>query len=217
MFQIPKLYPITDCQLSNCTHEEIVQMMLAGGARLIQLRDKDASARELLDAARACLTVTQAAGARLIINDRVDVALTSGADGVHLGQEDLSVEEAREILGEDKIIGISTHSLEQFKAALETSANYIAVGPVYQTKTKENPGPVVGLELVRQAKTLTDRPLVAIGGITVECAAEVIAAGADSVAVISALYPFGDIRDFFTKPDVTGRVKAFLSVLGTTG
>lgn len=217
MFQIPKLYPITDCQLSNCRHEEIVQMMLAGGARLIQLRDKDASARELLDAARTCLPITQAAGARLIINDRVDVALTSGADGVHLGQEDLSVEEARDILGEDKIIGVSTHSLEQFKAALETSANYIAVGPVFQTKTKENADPVVGLELVRQAKALADRPLVAIGGITVERAAEVIAAGADSIAVISALYPFGNISDFFTKPDVTGRVKAFLSALGTTG
>ena len=217
MFQIPKLYPITDCQLSNCRHEEIVQMMLAGGARLIQLRDKDASARELLDAARTCLPLTQAAGARLIINDRVDVALTSGADGVHLGQEDLSVEEARDILGEDKIIGVSTHSLEQFKAALETSANYIAVGPVFQTKTKENADPVVGLELVRQAKALADRPLVAIGGITVERAAEVIAAGADSIAVISALYPFGNISDFFTKPDVTGRVKAFLSALGTTG
>ncbi len=217
MFQIPKLYPITDCQLSNCTHEEIVQMMLAGGAELIQLRDKDASAKELLDAARTCRAVTQAAGARLIINDRVDVALTSGADGVHLGQEDLSVEEAREILGEDKIIGVSTHSLEQFNAALETSANYIAVGPVFQTITKENADPVVGLELVRQAKALTDRPLVAIGGITVERAAEVIAAGADSVAVISALYPFGNISDFFTKPDVTGRVKTFLSVLGTSG
>lgn len=217
MFQIPKLYPITDCQLSNCRHEEIVQMMLAGGARLIQLRDKDASARELLDAARTCLPLTQAAGARLIINDRVDVALTSGADGVHLGQEDLSVEEARDILGEDKIIGVSTHSLEQFKAALETSANYIAVGPVFQTKTKENADPVVGLELVRQAKALADRPLVAIGGITVERAAEVIAAGADSIAVISALYPFGNISDFFTKPDVTGRVKAFLSALETTG
>ncbi len=217
MFPIPKLYPITDCQLSNCTHEEIVQMMLAGGARLIQLRDKEASAKELLDAARACLALTRPAGARLIINDRVDVALTSGADGIHLGQEDLAVEEAREILGEDKIIGVSTHSLDQFNAALETSANYIAVGPVFPTKTKENPDPVVGLDLVRQAKLITDRPLVAIGGISVERAADVIAAGADSVAIISALYPFGDISDFFTKPDVTGRVKAFLTVLGESG
>ena len=213
MVQIPKLYPITDCQLSNCTHEEIVQMMLAGGARLIQLRDKDASAKELLDAARACLALTRPAGAKLIINDRVDVALTSGADGVHLGQGDLAVEEAREILGDDKIIGVSTHSLEQFKAALETSANYIAVGPIFPTKTKENADPVVGLDLVREARVITQKPLVAIGGIPVERAAEVIAAGADSVAVISALYPFDDISDFFTKPDVTGRVKAFLSAL----
>ncbi len=217
MFQLPKLYPITDCQLSNCTHEEIVRMMLAGGARLIQLRDKDASAKEMLDAARACLPLTQAAEARLIINDRVDVALTAGADGVHLGQEDLSVEEARDILGEDKIIGISTHTLDQFRAAMETSANYIAVGPVFHTQTKENPSPIVGLNLLREAKALADRPLVAIGGISIDRAAEVIAAGADSVAVISALYPFGEIRDFFTKPDITGRVQAFLKTLTESG
>lgn len=213
MFDIPKLYPITDCQLSNCTHEEIVQMMLSAGARLIQLRDKDASAKELLDAARACVKLTREAGATLIINDRVDVALTAGADGVHLGQEDLSVEEAREILGDDKIIGVSTHNLDQFQAALESSANYIAVGPVFSTTTKENPDPVVGLELVSEAKKLADRPLVAIGGISLERAPSVIAAGADSVAVISALYPFGDINDFFTKPDIAGRVRAFLESL----
>lgn len=213
MFQIPKLYPITDCQLSNCSHEEIVQMMLAAGARLIQLRDKDAKAKEMLDAARACVKLTREAGATLIINDRVDVALTCGADGVHLGQEDLSVEEAREILGDDKIIGVSTHNLDQLKAALETSANYIAIGPVFSTTTKENPDPVVGLELVSEARKLVDRPLVAIGGISVERAPAVIAAGADSVAVISALYPFGDIRDFFTKPDIGGRVRAFLEAL----
>lgn len=213
MLELPKLYTITDCQMSNCTHEEIVQMMLAGGSRLIQLRDKDASAKEILDAARKCLPLSRAAGATLIVNDRVDVVLTSNADGVHLGQDDLSVEEAREILGDDKIIGVSTHSLDQFRAALETTANYIAVGPVFPTKTKENADPVVGLEFVREAKRLTDRPLVAIGGITIERAPEVIAAGADSVAVISALYPFAEIRDFFTKPDVTGRVRAFLEVL----
>lgn len=213
MLELPKLYTITDCQLSNCTHEEVVQLMLAGGARLIQLRDKDASAKELLDAARKCLTLTRAAGAKLIINDRVDVALTAEADGVHLGQDDLTVEEAREILGEEKIIGVSTHSLDQFRAALESPANYIAVGPVFPTKTKENPDPVVGLELVREAKKLADRPIVAIGGITVERAAEVIAAGAGSVAVISALYPFTEIRDFLTKPDITGRVRAFLAAL----
>src|SRR5262249_8792649 len=148
-----------------------------------------------LDAARECLPLTRAAGAKLIINDRVDVALTAEADGVHLGQDDLSVEEARELLEEGKIIGLSTHSLEQFQAGLQTSADYLAVGPIYATTTKENPDPVVGLELITAAKAITDRPIVAIGGITVERAPEVIAAGADSVAVISALYPWPEKLD----------------------
>jgi thiamine-phosphate pyrophosphorylase len=217
MLKLPKLYAITDCQLSNCSHEEIVRKMLAGRARLIQLRDKEASSRELLDAARACLKRTRAAGARLIINDRVDVALTSDADGVHLGQTDLPVEEAREILGKEKIIGISTHSLEQFRAALETSADYIAVGPIYPTKTKENHDPAVGLELVVEAKKLTDRPIVAIGGITPDRAPEIIAAGADSLAVISALYPInwpsGGLSDLDAKPDIKGSVQLFLKTL----
>jgi thiamine-phosphate pyrophosphorylase len=213
MLKLPKLYAITDRQMSNSTHEEIVRKMLAGRARMIQLRDKEAGSRELLDAARACLNRTRAAGAKLIINDRVDVALTADADGVHLGQFDLSVEEAREILGKDKIIGISTHSVEQLLAALATSADYIAVGPVYSTKTKENGDPVVGLELVMEAKRLTDRPIVAIGGITPDRAREVIAAGADSVAVISALYPIAGLRDLTSKPDITGSVRLFLRTL----
>jgi thiamine-phosphate pyrophosphorylase len=213
MLKLPKLYTITDREMSNCTHEEIVRKMLAGRARMIQLRDKEASSRELLDAARACLKRTRAAGAKLIINDRVDVALTADADGVHLGQFDLPVEEAREILGKDKIIGISTHSIEQLLAALGTSADYIAVGPVYPTKTKENGDPVVGLELVMEAKKLTDRPIVAIGGITPDRAREVIAAGADSVAVISALYPITELRDLTSKPDITGSVRLFLRTL----
>jgi len=215
MLSLPKLYAITDCQLSNCSHEEIVRMLLDGGARLIQLRDKEASSRELLDQARACLKLTREAGATLIINDRVDVALTAGADGVHLGQDDMKVEDAREILGEDKIIGVSTHSIEQFRAALETSANYVAIGPVYQTKTKENPAPVVGLELVREAKRLRDRPLVAIGGITPERAPEALAAGADSVAAISSLYPWPEVLDLASKPDITGSVRGFLESLKT--
>lgn len=213
MLQLPKLYAITDYQLSNCAHEEIVRQMLAGGARLIQLRDKDASARDLLDAARACLALTREAGARLIVNDRVDITLTADADGVHLGQEDMTVEEARDILGDKKIIGVSTHSLDQFRAALDTSANYIAVGPVYATKTKENPDPVVGLELVREARKIADRPIVAIGGITHERAPEVIAAGADSVAVISALYPWPEQLDLSSRSDITGSVERFLKVL----
>ncbi|HEU0185425.1 MAG TPA: thiamine phosphate synthase [Blastocatellia bacterium] len=214
MMQIPKLYAITDRQWSNCTHEEIVRMLLDGGARLIQLRDKEAIGRELLDQAMACMRLTRKAGATLIINDRVDVALTADADGVHLGQEDLSVAEAREILGRDKIIGVSTHSIDQFRAALETSADYIVVGPVYPTMTKENPDPVVGLDLVREARKLTDRPLVAIGGINHERAPEVIAAGADCVAVISALYPLPEKVDFTSKPEITLATRKFLEALG---
>jgi thiamine-phosphate pyrophosphorylase len=213
MLQLPRLYAITDTQLSNYTHAEIVQLLLGGGVRLIQLRDKDASAKEMLDAARACLALTRPAGAKLIINDRVDVALTAEADGVHLGQDDLTVEEAREILGADKIIGLSTHTPEQFQAGLRTSADYLAVGPVYPTTTKENPSPVVGLELVTAARAFTNRPLVAIGGITVERARAVIDAGADSVAVISALYPWPEKLDLASRPDIAGQVRRFMQEL----
>lgn len=215
-----KLYAITDTQLSNCSHAEIVTRLLAGGARLIQLRDKEASAKEMLDATRECLALTQAAGATLIVNDRVDVAMATDADGVHLGQEDLTVEEARALLGPDKIIGISTHSLAQVEAALTTSANYIAIGPIFTTTTKTNPDPVVGLELLRQARQRTSLPLVAIGGITLATAPEVLATGADSVAVISALYPpptFSLAEDFAramqAKPDIEGQVQRFLACL----
>jgi thiamine-phosphate pyrophosphorylase len=190
-------------------------MLLDGDASFIQLRDKEASGRELLDQAIACLKLTREAGATLIINDRVDVALTAGADGVHLGQDDLSVDEAREILGKDKIIGVSTHSIDQFRAALETSANYIALGPVFPTLTKENTAPVIGLELVREARKLTDRPLVAIGGINLGRAPEVIEAGADCVAVISALYPLPEMVDLGSKPEITMAVRNFLEILSS--
>lgn len=209
----PKLYAITNCSLLNPSHFEIVQQMLAGGARLIQLRDKEASAKDLLEAAHACLAITRQADARLIINDRIDVVLAADADGVHLGQDDLNVEEARELLGPDKIIGLSTHSLEQVENALKTSANYIAFGPIFSTTTKQNPDPVVGLELLGQVRVLTDRPLVAIGGITLESAPAVIAAGADSVAVISGLYWRKDSADIFARPDIAANTRAFIEAL----
>jgi thiamine-phosphate pyrophosphorylase len=218
---LPKLYAITDTELSNCTHVEIVERLLAGGARLIQLRDKEASAREMFEAAQACVTLTRAAGATLLINDRVDIAIAADADGVHLGQDDLTVAEARALLGPQKIIGVSTHSLAQVEAALVTSANYIAVGPIFPTTTKANPDPVVGLELLRQARALTSLPLVAIGGITLATAAQVVGAGADSVAVISALYPLStslSLAENFAeamsaKPDIEGQTRAFLQRL----
>ena len=217
-----KLYAITDTQFSNCSHAEIVAQLLSGGTKLIQLRDKEASAKEMMDAARACLELTRAAGARLIINDRVDVALVTDADGVHLGQDDLKVAEARALLGPDKIIGVSTHSLAQVEAALTTSTNYLAIGPIFSTTTKLNPDPVVGLALLRQARQLTSLPLVAIGGITLATAPAVIAAGADSVAVISALYPPPALslaenfaQAISAKPDIEGQVKQFLACLAS--
>jgi thiamine-phosphate pyrophosphorylase len=196
---LPRLYAITDQGLANCGPEENVSRLLTAGARLIQLRDKQATARNLLETARACLRLTREAGAQLIINDRVDVALAASADGVHLGQDDLGVDEARRLLGPQKIIGVSTHSMAQFEQALKTSATYIAVGPIFPTVTKQAAGAAVGLQLLVAARGLTDRPLVAIGGISIERAQAVYEAGADSVAVISGLYP-----------EITARVSSFL-------
>ena len=126
-------------------------------------------------------------GAIFFVNDRPDIALISGAAGVHVGQKDLSVADAREVIGRKRWIGVSTHNEEQFREAIETSADYVAVGPVFPTNSKENPDPTTGIELIRRVRGLTAKPIVAIGGITLERAVEVIEAGADSVAVISGI------------------------------
>jgi len=138
------------------------------------------------------------------VNDRPDIARLAWANGVHVGQDDLDVAAARAIVGSDAIVGISTHNLEQFKAAAETHADYLAIGPVFATRSKEKPDPVVGLELIREARRLTSKPIVAIGGITLERAAEVIAAGADSVAVIS---------DILANKNPVARVQQYLEIL----
>jgi thiamine-phosphate pyrophosphorylase len=192
-FTLPRLYAITDTRLSSLTHAEQVERLAAGGATLVQLRDKLASPRELYEAARAAVQVAHTLGVRLIINDRLDIALAVDADGVHLGQDDLSPERARALLGPQRFLGYSTHNLEQAVEADSTLVDYIAVGPVFQTTTKANPDPVVGLELIRELKPFLTHPLVAIGGITLETAPAVIAAGADSIAVIADLYATGDI------------------------
>jgi thiamine-phosphate pyrophosphorylase len=140
---------------------------------------------------------------RLIVNDRPDIALLADAGGVHVGQEDLGVEEARAICGRDRWVGVSTHSLEQLAAADLTSADYIAIGPIFPTATKKNPDPVVGTELLRKARQMTRKPLVAIGGITLERAAEVYRAGADSLAVI---------RDLICAPNPGVRAREYLDV-----
>jgi thiamine-phosphate pyrophosphorylase len=185
---LPRLYAITDTRLSGLSHAEQVSRLIRGGARLIQLREKQAPAREFFKDAAAALRLARAACVRLIINDRVDVALALGADGVHLGQDDLPPEAARAILGQRALIGFSTHNIEQAMTAARLPIDYLAIGPIFPTTSKERPDPVVGLDGLRRVRdAVSSLPLVAIGGITPENGPQALAAGADSLAVISAL------------------------------
>jgi thiamine-phosphate pyrophosphorylase len=186
----PPLYAIIDVALLKKTSElSFVEMMAESGVELLQYRNKRASSRELFEASQsisATLSRLAKPGSykpRFIVNDRADIARLANAQGVHVGQQDLNVEEARAIVGPDSLVGVSTHSLEQLDAADKTSADYIAFGPIFPTSSKENPDPVVGLHLLREARQHTQKPIVAIGGITLERAAEVFRAGADSLAV----------------------------------
>lgn len=182
------LYAITDAPLSGMSHVTQVEALCAGGARLIQLRDKQLPAYEFCEQARQALTIARRYHAKLIINDRIDVALAIEADGVHLGQDDVPVGAARNLLPPTAIIGFSTHNLIQAEAASKLPIDYLAVGPVFPTKTKTDPDPVLGLEALTQIRhRIGTLPLVAIGGITLENAAAVLDAGADSVAMVSAL------------------------------
>jgi thiamine-phosphate pyrophosphorylase len=158
----------------------------SGGCTLLQYRNKAGNARRLLDDARE-LRSRLSKSVRLIMNDRADLCLAAEFAGVHVGQDDLSPESVRSIIGPERWLGVSTHNPRQLKDADRTSADYVAIGPIFATSSKENPDPVVGLEGVRRARALTQKPLVAIGGITRANAASVIEAGADSVAVISDL------------------------------
>ena len=201
---LPPLYVILDAALLPNHPVEFEKRLMEAGARLFQYRNKTAPAREVLQASQALGVTARQEGCRFVVNDRPDIARLAWANGVHLGQEDLDVAAARAIVGSDAIVGISTHNLEQFKAAADTDADYIAVGPVFETRSKEKPDPVVGLELIREARQLTSKPIVAIGGITLERAAQLIAAGADSVAVIS---------DILAAKNPAARVKQYLEIL----
>ncbi|QQS39948.1 MAG: thiamine phosphate synthase [Acidobacteriota bacterium] len=186
--RFPAVYPITDPKISGLSHFEQYQQLAKGGAKLIQLRDKTAASDEFF---RSVVEVCRAAneqGILVIVNDRVDIAIAAGAPGVHLGQDDLPPEQARRLLGEAAVIGYSTHSEEQAKAAASLPVDYIAIGPVFGTSTKENPDQAVGLEGVSAAKEAVGTiPLVAIGGIDEGNFRSVLEAGADSVAVISGI------------------------------
>ncbi|MCC6329827.1 MAG: thiamine phosphate synthase [Acidobacteria bacterium] len=184
-FEFPKIYPITDTVISPLSPLEQLKEMAAGGAALIQLREKRASAGQFFDAARQALDHARANGVRVIINDRVDIALLLKANGVHLGQNDLPPVHARRLLGEDAIIGYSTHSLSQAEEAVKLPIDYLAFGPIFPTSTKDDPDPVVGLELLAEIRQVAGNlPLIAIGGIDETNLAAVLAAGADSAAVI---------------------------------
>ena len=205
---LPKLYPITDRRLSGLSHAEQVASLCDGGARFVQLREKSLSPREFYQEAEEALRVARSRGAKLIINDRADIALALGADGVHLGQDDVPPESARALLGEDAIIGFSTHNVAQATQAARLPVDYVAIGPVVTTSSKSNPDPCVGLEDIARVRASVGRlPLVAIGGITRENARHGLEAGADSVAVIGALLTSA------IPAEITRRTREFLDRL----
>jgi thiamine-phosphate pyrophosphorylase len=183
----PRLYAIIDPSLLTISELDLAEALAGSGVELIQYRNKSACSRQFFEISRQLSSALGPRGVRLIVNDRPDIALLAGAGGVHVGQDDLSVEDARAICGRDGWVGVSTHTLEQLAAADRTSADYIAFGPIFQTATKKKPDPIVGTELLLKARQMTKKPLVAIGGITLERAAQVYRAGADSLAVIRDL------------------------------
>ena len=188
---MPMLYVILDAGLMTGSTEKKAKQLIEAGVRMLQYRSKSGSARETLEISRKLAAIATRSGATFFVNDRPDIAYLAGASGVHVGQTDLSVEDARAVIGKDKWIGVSTHNETQFRAAIKTSADYVAVGPVFATSSKESPDPVIGTDFIRRARGLTTKPIVAIGGITLERAAEAIEAGADSVAVISGIVKAG--------------------------
>jgi len=187
--KLPKVYPITDRRISGLSHAEQVRRLCAGGATFIQLREKHLSPREFYRDAAEALEVAREYNARLIINDRADIALALRADGVHLGQDDLPPEAARALLGEDFIIGYSTHNVEQAMLAAKLPVDYLAIGPLFSTSSKINPDPVVNLDGLRRVRDELgeDLPLVAIGGINLKNAQDALRSGADTLAIISYL------------------------------
>jgi thiamine-phosphate pyrophosphorylase len=202
---LPRLYVILDAGLLTVPEAQCAQELADAGVRLLQYRNKRASARELFESSKKLVSLLARLKVSVVVNDRPDVAGLAGADGVHVGQEDLDVEKARLVVGTERLVGVSTHSLEQFQRAAASSADYIAVGPIFPTGTKSNPDPVVGTEFIRKVRPLTDKPIVAIGGITLEGAAGIIESGADSVAVIS---------DILGAPQPGIRARQYIDLLG---
>ncbi len=188
------LYPILDREaVGNRDPLEVARQVLLGGPRIIQYRDKLSSAAEISEVCAALRHITSRKKAIFIVNDRVDIAQAVDADGVHLGQDDLPIDAARKALGSRKIIGKSTHSLSQARRALKEDVDYIAVGPVFSTPFKSGARPV-GKDLVARVRAITDKPIVAIGGINRDNLPDVLTAGADAAAVISAVLKTENVR-----------------------
>jgi thiamine-phosphate pyrophosphorylase len=210
----PALYAIIDPSLLKMSELSFAESMAESGVQLLQYRDKHAATRQVFEVSNllshrlSSLARTGTRPVRFIVNDRPDIALLVGAGGVHVGQHDLGVEQARAIMGREPWVGVSTHTLEQVEAADRTSADYVAFGPVFATATKEQADPVVGLRLLAEARTRTSKPLVAIGGITLERAADTYRAGADSLAVA---------RDLLASADPGARARAFLDEAARAG
>lgn len=206
-FKLPKVYPLTNVSITKLSHLEQVEKLIAGGAAMIQLREKNASPKDFYEAAKSVISFARPRGVRIIINDRIDIALAVKADGVHLGQDDLPPAKARKILGGKAIIGFSTHNISQAVEALKFPVDYIAIGPIFATVSKENPDAVVGLgnlKKIRQA--IGSFPLIAIGGINFENATPVLQNGANSLAVIGAiLNPPDKISENFARLNQTNR------------
>jgi thiamine-phosphate pyrophosphorylase len=201
---LSRLYPIVDqglLELRGIAVGQVAEELKAAGVRLLQYRNKVGEADSMLRHASVIWEVFAGSGCRLILNDHADLVGPAGFDGVHVGQGDLAPEDARRVVGAGRWVGVSTHNDEQVRIANETSADYIAVGPVFATGTKLDAESVIGLNGVQRARALTKKPIVAIGGITRVNDRSVIDAGADSVAVISAMFVEGEtiekvVRDF---------------------
>jgi thiamine-phosphate pyrophosphorylase len=207
----PFLYAIVDLSLvAPESAASWVGALARAGAGLIQLRAKDAAERAFLEAARAGREAARRHGVPFLVNDRVDVALMVGADGVHVGQDDLPPGVARQLLGGDAIVGLSTHTPEQARRAAREPIDYLAVGPVFGTRSKHGAGPAVGPALLTEARACSELPLVGIGGVRPENVADVIGAGADGAAVISGLSAGG-------LDEVAIRVGAYLVRMGGAG
>ncbi len=202
MLSFDPVYPITDSgNRRGWSHRRLARCFLEAGVRLFQVREKALADRVLLEELAEIRRLCRGRGARFVVNDRLDLALAGGADGVHLGQDDLPAAAARRWLGPDAIIGLSTHDPDQFQAALEAPIDYVALGPIFPTSTKPDAHPAVGLETLARLSASSPLPVVAIGGITLETAPQVWRCGAASVAVVS---------DVTGRADPAGRLQQYL-------